>query len=123
MATNNLLAAVMNLGTPLQGEGPLGVGGSGSATVFTKFVSGVIGILTVVAAMWFIFQLLSGAITWIGAAGDKGKLEEARGRMTSGVIGLVIVVIAIFLIRLIGVILGFSNILDPGAFITNYSFK
>jgi hypothetical protein len=37
----------------------------------------------------FLVYFLWGAIMWITSAGDKGALDQARGRMTSAAIGLI----------------------------------
>ncbi len=68
--------------------------------------------MTIIAIIWFIFVLITGAISMIGAGGDKAQVENARKRITTGLIGLVVVVIAIFLVDLIGNLLGIENILN-----------
>ncbi|MEK7112912.1 MAG: hypothetical protein AAB875_06400 [Patescibacteria group bacterium] len=99
------------LGKPLEGIGTLGTPGEGFP-LFTKFISSTIGLLTIVAIIWFVFVLITGAIGMIGAGGDKAALESSRKRITSGIIGLVIVIAAVFIVDLIGRILGIENILN-----------
>lgn len=83
--------------------------GNGSAiTIFTNFMSKVIGILTVIAIIWFIFTFITGAIGIISSGGDKAALESAQKKITTGLIGLVVVIIAVFAIDLVGYLLGFS---------------
>lgn len=110
--------AAINFGS-LRGFGKLGLegisgtgGNSMAINVFTRFISSVIGILTVVGILWFIFILITGAISWMSAGGDKGKLESAKQRITTGIVGLTILVIATFVIDLIGNIIGIGNILN-----------
>ncbi len=67
--------------------------------------------MTVIAFIWFIFVLFSGAISWISSGGDKQKLQNAQKQITTGTVGLVIVISAIFLIKIIGIVFGF-DILD-----------
>ncbi|MEK7182795.1 MAG: hypothetical protein AAB694_01410, partial [Patescibacteria group bacterium] len=55
--------------------------------------------------------LLAG-FQWLAAGGDKTKLEGARGKLTSAVIGLAIVALGIFFIRLITGLLGIETILN-----------
>ncbi len=73
---------------------------------FSNIISMAIGIMTVVAIVWFMFVLITGAIGIIGSGGDKQALENAKKRITSGLIGLVIVIVAVFIIDLIGYIFG-----------------
>lgn len=119
MVPNNLLAQVgHDLGGSLEGIGPLGqVGNLDTAvTLFNRILSNIIGVLTIGAGLWFIFQFMTGAIEWISASGDKAQTEKARKRITDGIIGLVVVVAAVFLIDIIGNMLGLK-ILQPGEFI------
>ena len=106
----------INLGGPLEGIGPLGlVGleeGQDAVTVFTKFISSAIGLMTIIAIIWFAFVLIMGAIGIIGSGGDKASLETARKKITTGIVGLVVVIAAIFIIDLIGRLIGLPDILD-----------
>lgn len=87
-----------------RGRGELGLEGIQafkSAEVLTRLISRIIGVLTVVAFLWFTFKLLTGAIQIISAGSDKAKYEEARGNLTYGLIGVVITVAGIFIIDLV----------------------
>jgi hypothetical protein len=111
---------IPDTGGILRGFGVYGLG-TGSPTdapgVFNSFLSNIIGVLTLVAGIWFFFVLLTGAIMWIGAGGDKAKVVEARQRITMGLIGIAAVVAALFIADIVGGLLGFPQILDPGSFI------
>lgn len=102
----NLLA--QSAVTPcLQGIGPLGTlcdDASRAPSVFTKVLSTTIGVMTIVAFIWFLFIFLSAGLTWLGSGGDKAKLQDAQKRMTQGLIGLIIVISAIFLMKIISTI-------------------
>ena len=104
----------------IEGFGALGLEGRNpaqSTTIFNFFLSSTIGLLTIIAAIYFTFVLISGAIAIIASGGDKQKVAEARARITTGLIGLVIVIAGIFIIELVGTLLGFDLILNPGEFI------
>lgn len=111
----NKLIADINLAPPggFQGPGPLGNPGTNAPALFTQTLSKIIGVLTVVSFIWFTFQFVFGAIRIITSGGDKAAVEAARKQITTGVIGLVVVVAAIFIIQLIGTILGVPDILNP----------
>jgi len=103
-----------------KGFGKLGLeqnGPDAAPTIFNSFISGVIGVLTIVAGLWFIFVFISGAISMISSGGDKNALESARKRISSALIGLAVVVASIFLIELVGKILGINLILNPAQFV------
>jgi hypothetical protein len=104
----------------IRGIGEYGIesGSPGTApTRFNSFLSNIIGLLTIIAGIWFFFVLIIGAIQWIGAGGDKTKVVEAKQKITMGLIGITIVVAALFIADIVGGLLGFPQILDPGGFI------
>jgi hypothetical protein len=72
--------------------------------------------MTIVAGIWFMFTFLIGAIGIITSGGDKGAYETARKRITTGLVGLIIVVFSVAIINLIGKFLGF-DILTIAAFL------
>lgn len=102
-----------------QGIGPLGKTGANAPIQFQGAISKIIGVMTVVAFIWFTFQVIIGAIRIVASGGDKGAVESARKQITTGIIGVVIVVAAIFIVSLLGTILGLNNILNPVCIITN----
>lgn len=98
-----------------KGFGKLGLQGSdaGSADItFTNFLSSFIGIITVIAIIWAVFLFITGAISYMSSGGDKAAIESARKRIVNGVIGLIIVIVSIFAIKLIGELLGIPDILN-----------
>jgi len=107
------------IGGVLEGLGPLGevLALNQALDLFFKVLSAIIGIMTIVAAIWFVFQFFIGAIQIMTSSGDKAKMQEASGRITHAVIGIVVVIGAIFFISLIGALTGL-NILGPWEFVT-----
>lgn len=57
---------------------------------FASLISSAIGFIFVVACIVFVFMFLWGAVQWIASGGDKGNVESAKGRITSALIGLVV---------------------------------
>ena len=104
-----------------QAEHPVGnITGGGVAlnstdpvTTLADVISTVIGLLTVIGALYFMFMIITGAIGIISSGGDKGKYEDARNKITTGAIGFVVVVAAMFVVGLVGIILDIP-ILDLG---------
>lgn len=100
-----------------EGFGPWGfLGGdaniSSAALRFTEIISRVIGVMTIIAGIWFIFQLIGGGYSYLTAGGEPKKMGDATSKITSGLIGLVVIVAAYAIIHLLGEILGF-DILNP----------
>lgn len=67
---------------------------------FGIFVSSMLRVAMIIAAIIVLVFLIWGAIEWISSAGDKSKLESARGKISNAVIGLILLAgtIAIFIV-------------------------
>ena len=106
--------AQINLGQ-LKGIGPLGLEndptGTTSKATFNKFLSSAIGLMTIVALIWFTITFIIGAIGIISSGGDKGAMETARNRITTGIIGVVVVIASIFIIQAFGSLIGIGDII------------
>lgn len=83
-----------------------------------KVISTIIGVMTAVAAIWFIFQFIIAGYQWIQSGGEKNNIEQARDKITNSLIGLIIVVSAWIVMGVLGGILGL-NILNPGEILIN----
>jgi hypothetical protein len=116
--TNLIAQSSIPLAPPggFTGFGPLGniTSSAEAVNTFTKFISSTIGIMTIIAVIWFVFIFITGAIAWMGAGGDKNALESAKKKITTGIIGLAVTVVAIFIIDLIGKLIGIPDILNLG---------
>lgn len=102
-----LAQAPQNLGR-FTGIGPLGTVGDDVLAViqFTGIVSNVIGVLTVSAGLWFIFQVLGGAIQWISSGSEKQSLQNAQKRIANAIVGLVVVIMSYTIIGVVGLVFG-----------------
>ena len=87
---------------------------AGALTNLEAFISGVLGIITVVAGIYFIINFLLAALAWTTAGGDSGKVSAARDRMIQSTLGLIIVVGGYAVVGLIGAVVGL-DILNPAA--------
>jgi hypothetical protein len=97
------------------GIGTLGIVKDTGEGVFGQFegiISVILGVLTVSAGLWFIFQLFGGALQWLSSGGEKQALQNAQKRIVNAIVGLFLVVFSYVLIALIGHIFGL-NILSP----------
>lgn len=116
--TNLIAQSSIPLAPPggFKGFGPLGnvESGEGAVSTFSKFISSTIGLITVVAILLFIFVFITGAIGIITAGGDKAALETAKKRLTNGLVGFVVTIASIFVIKLIGYLIGIPDILNFG---------
>lgn len=117
---NKLAQIELYEGGGLRGIGNYGLEnctGECAPFLFTRFISSAIGVITVVAFIWFVFILITGALGIMGAGADKGAAEGARKKITTGLIGLVVVVSGVFVAQIVGTFLGIDNFLDPNSLI------
>ena len=85
---------------------------------FTGVISNIIGVLTIVAGIWFMFQFITAGISWISAGGNKESVAGAQSRMRNALIGMVVVVAAWAIVGLMGNLLGIDILIqDPGRLI------
>lgn len=79
-------------------------------TNITPVLADIINAVIIIAALLFLFYLLLGALGWITAGGDKGKIESARNKIVQGLVGLGVTVFAytfyLFIINYLGIGLG-----------------
>lgn len=90
--------------------------------VFGNFISASIGLITVIAIIWFVFIIVSGSLSIISSGGDKNSLESAKKRISAGVIGLVVLIASLFILDIIGKIFGF-NALDISGMLFSLTIK
>lgn len=98
-----------------KGFGKLGLENESSFNadlVFTNFMSSAIGLITIIAIIWFVFLVITGAFAFMTAGGDKQTIESARKKLVNGLIGLLVVIFGIFVIRFIGYLIGIPDILN-----------
>ena len=72
----------------------------------SSLVSGAVALILIASALVFFFMLIVGGIKWMMAGGDKEKAGEARGQLTSALVGLMIILAAWAIIALIKTLFG-----------------
>lgn len=112
----NFLLAQKDLGTIGKGEGfgPWANFASGynPGVTLATIISKILGVMTIFAGIWFLFQAIIAGYNYLSAGGDKTRIENAWRKLSNALIGLAIVVAAYGLIALLGTFLGvdFLNI-------------
>ena len=73
--------------------------------------------IIIVGGLAFLLYFLWGGLQWIMAGGDKGKIEEARGKITQGLIGLALLAASYVIVKFLEGALGMDllNIIWPTA--------
>ena len=85
----------------------------GKVTDIVAVVRAIIQFILVVAFVAAFIMLLIGGIRWITAGGDEKGVASARNMITAALIGLVVVLVAYAIIRLVELFFGF-NIITGG---------
>ncbi|MFZ5534642.1 MAG: hypothetical protein ACOY3M_00630 [Patescibacteria group bacterium] len=105
-----------------QGLGPFGSNPGDGLTGITGMVSSTIGVMTIAAGIWFLFQFIIGGFNWINAGGDKAKLQAARDRLTNSLVGLIIVTAGWAVLAVAGTFLNVDfTISNPGGILEQLS--
>lgn len=102
-------------GEGFKGFGPLGLvnhSAEEAPSLFATFISSSVGLITIIGVIWFIFVIATGAVAIVGSGGDKNSMEAAKKKITSGIIGLVVTIAGLFIIDIIGNLLGIPDILN-----------
>lgn len=100
----------------VKARAPETMDGKGFIASLELYVSDIIGIITILASLFFIVYSFLAAYEWVTAGSDSGKIEKAKNRFVWGTLGLVLIIASYSIIGLIGSIIGLS-ILNPGELI------
>ena len=83
-----------------------------------KLISNALAVLTIVGGIMFTFYFLLGGLTWITGGGQKDKVEKAKGMMTNGAIGIIIITVSYSITWIISKVIG-VNVLTPAQTLLN----
>lgn len=75
---------------------------------FGSFISRILNIIVIIAALVLFLMLIWGGMEWITSGGDKGKVEKARNRITQSIIGMIVLAGVVALYALMQQFLGFE---------------
>lgn len=109
---NNKLLAYQLTGSGIQV-------GSDPILTLENIISKVIGILTIIAIVYFTVQIIISGFSFMSAQGDSKAVEVSKKKITNNILGLVIVILAYAMGALISKLLGISdpfnlnNVLSP----------
>ena len=70
----------------------------------------VLNVIVALAGVALFLMFVVSGFSFLFSGGDPKKLEQARGTLTNAIIGLVIIVAAYLILRLIGVFTGVTDI-------------
>lgn len=82
--------------------------GKGGVGFLQAILRTAITVIFAVGFLYFFFILLTGGIDWIRSGSDKAQLEAARGKLSSAFIGLLLLIAAYGIVKLLEAIFGIS---------------
>ncbi|RJR26047.1 hypothetical protein C4578_00195 [Candidatus Microgenomates bacterium] len=116
---NKTFLAAGPTGKPLgsfEGIGPFGTGTSDwsetcgeagqAGCLFAQILSLILGVVTIIAFIWFIISVFTAAFGFLASGGDKVKTQNAQKQLTNALIGLVLIISSLFFVKLVGVVFG-----------------
>ncbi|RJQ38423.1 hypothetical protein C4559_01390 [Candidatus Microgenomates bacterium] len=80
------------------------IGGIGKLVEIFNLALTILIIVAIVLSLFFIIQ---SGIQWITSGGNKEGLQKARSKLIYSIIGLIVVILAVFIVNIVG---GFLNI-------------
>ena len=90
-------------GTQIQG--PL----DSSVDSLGKIITKVLGFIMPMAGIILLFVLISGGYDYMMSQGNADKVKSAQGKITSGIIGFILLIVSFLFVRLIAVIFGLGG--------------
>ncbi len=87
----------------------LKVGGKTAGITVGDIVTSIVPILFVITGLILLLYLIWGGFSLMLSKGDPKAVESAKGRITSAIIGFVIIFIAYWLVQFLGTILGIKQ--------------
>jgi hypothetical protein len=76
----------------------------------SSLITNLVNIAFIIAVILVFFYLIWGGIEWITSGGDKGKTESARNKITSAVIGLIVLAASYAILTLTLQLLGYDSL-------------
>lgn len=74
----------------------------------SKFLTNLVSLIYILAAIVFIFMILWGAFDWMTSEGDKEKIARARDKIINALIGILLFAAAYAIIQILGQFTGFQ---------------
>ena len=108
IASSTALASFPLLATVVRAQTEIAAP-DGFFTDIGELINKALRFVMVIAALLVFMYLIWGGIEWITSGGDKGKTESARNKITSAVIGLIVVAASYAILQLTLNFLGFTG--------------
>ncbi len=81
---------------------------NGNNATISTLATPIIANLFVISGIVAFFVILFAGFSYISGAGDKNKLTQSTNMLTYGILGLVVIVSAFLITKIIGTVIGFN---------------
>lgn len=103
------MASTLNIRQHAEDQGlPTAQAGVSAGEKFAQILGSILSAVMIFSAIMLLLYLVWGAIDWIVSAGDKGKVEAARNKITTSVIGMFVLASVIAMFMLVQYVLNIS---------------
>lgn len=80
----------------------------GQGATFAKLLNPLIANVLIISGLMAFLVIIFAGFAYISASGDKTKTEQAQNMLNYGILGLLVVVAAFVITRIIGAVIGFK---------------
>ena len=92
---------------------PAGVPTGGLSTSGVNIIGVLVTMFFLISLLYAAWILVVGGFNWIMSQGDKQKLQKTHSQILYAILGIVIMLLAFFVVNVIGHIAGVNLILGP----------
>lgn len=86
------------------------VGRGEGIDIINLLLGNIIAVLLIIGVIVSFIFIIIGAIQWMTAGNDKAKMESARGKIVTAIVGLVILFSVFAIMKLIGAFFGIEQL-------------
>lgn len=83
-----------------------GVQGADHARGIANWIGTLLSVVMVAGVLILLYYLIMGAFNWLTSGGDKSKVEEARNKITTAIIGILLLSCVLAIVMFVQYILG-----------------
>lgn len=94
--------------TSLQDIYAPGAAMGGDAASIAKLLNPIITNVLIISGLFAFFTIIFAGFNYITASGDKAKTEQSQHMLNYAILGLIVVVTAFLITRVIGAVIGFT---------------
>lgn len=80
----------------------------GDTATISKLLNPLITNILIISGLFAFLVIIFAGFSYITASGDKAKVEQSQNMLNYGILGLIVVVTAFLITRVVGAVIGFK---------------